>query len=91
MHKVAPLAPQRFAVQFTMDQEAHDDLLYAQALLGHSVPNGDPAQVFARALKALVAKLEQQKFAQTDRPRRCHVSDNSRHFPADVKRTCGMP
>ena len=68
MHKVAPLAPQRFAVQFTMDQEAHDDLLYAQALLGHSVPNGDPAQVIARALKTLVAHLEKQKFAKTDRP-----------------------
>jgi hypothetical protein len=85
--RVAPLAPQRFAVQFTMDQEAHDDLLYAQALLGHAVPNGDPAQVFARALKALIAKLEQQKFAKTSRPRPCHVSDNARHIPADVKHT----
>jgi hypothetical protein len=87
MHKVAPLAPQRFAVQFTMDQEAHDDLLYAQALLGHSVPNGDPAQVFARALKTLVAHLEKQKFAKTDRPRPCKPSDNARHVSADVKRT----
>jgi hypothetical protein len=87
MHKVAPLAPQRFAVQFTMDQEAHDDLLYAQALLGHAVPTGDPAQVFARALKALIAKLEQQKFAATDRPRPCRPSENARHIPAEVKRT----
>jgi hypothetical protein len=85
--RVAPLAPQRFAVQFTMDQESHDDLLYAQALLGHSVPNGDPAQIIARALKALIARLEQQKFAKTDRPRRCHVSENARHIPAEVKRT----
>jgi hypothetical protein len=85
--RVAPLAPHRFAVQFTMDQETHDDLLYAQALLGHAVPNGDPAQVFARALKALIAKLEQQKFAKTDRPRPCRASDNSRHIPAEAKRT----
>jgi hypothetical protein len=85
--RVAPLAPQRFAVQFTMDQKAHDDLLYAQALLGHAMPSGDPAQVFARALKALIAKLEQQKFARTDRPRPCRASEHARHIPADVKRT----
>jgi 5-methylcytosine-specific restriction endonuclease McrA len=70
-----------------MDQEAHDDLLYAQALLGHSVPDGDPAQVFARALKTLVAHLEKQKFAKTDRPRPCRESENVRHVPAEVKRT----
>jgi 5-methylcytosine-specific restriction endonuclease McrA len=84
--RVAPLAPHRFAAQFTMDQEAHDDLLYAQALLGHAVPNGDPAQVFARALKTLIAHLEKQKFAKTDRPRRCQPSENARQIPADVKR-----
>jgi hypothetical protein len=84
--KVAPLAPERYAVQFTVDQATHDDLLYAQALLGHVVPNGDVAEVFARALKTLIARLEQQKFAQTDRPRPCRRSDNARHVPASVKR-----
>jgi len=84
--KVAPLAPQRFAVQFTMDQATHDDLLYAQALLGHAVPNGDVAEIFARALKALVAKLEQQKFAKTEHPRPCRPSEHARHVPAEVKR-----
>jgi hypothetical protein len=84
--KVAPLTPQRFAVQFTMGQETHDDLLYAQALLGHAVPNGDVAQIFARALKTLIAKLEQQKFAKTERPRACRRSDDARHIPAEVKR-----
>jgi hypothetical protein len=86
MRQVTPLAPQRFAVQFTMDQEAHDDLLYAQALLGHCVPSGDPAAVFARALKALIAQLEKRKFTRTDRPRPCRASGNPRHVPADVKR-----
>jgi hypothetical protein len=67
MHKVAPFAPQRFGVQFTVDQETHDDLLYARALLGHAVPNGDVARVFARALETLVARFEHQGFAKTDR------------------------
>ena len=84
--RIAPLAPQRFAVQFTVDQATHDDLLYAQALLGHVVPNGDLAQVFARALKVLIARLEQQKFAATERPRPCRPSQHARQIPADVKR-----
>jgi hypothetical protein len=84
--RVAPLAPERYGVQFTVDQATHDDLLYAQALLGHAVPNGDVAQVFARALKALIAKLEQQKFAKTERPRPCRPSEHARQIPADVKR-----
>jgi 5-methylcytosine-specific restriction endonuclease McrA len=61
-------------------------LQYAQALLGHSVPTGELAQVLDRALDTLIAHLEQQKFAKTDRPRRCRVSEHARHIPADVKR-----
>jgi hypothetical protein len=86
MHKVAPLAPQRFAIQCTVSQEIHDKLRYAQELLGHAVPNGDLAQVLDRALDALIAKLEHDKFAQTDRPRPCKRSDDARHIPASVKR-----
>jgi hypothetical protein len=70
-----------------VDQATHDDLLYAQALLGHAVPSGDVAQVFARALKTLIAKLERQKFAKTDRPRPCRPSEHARHIAASVKRT----
>jgi len=83
---VAPLAPERFALQCTVSSEIHAKLRYAQGLLGHSVPNGDLAQVLDRALDALIAKLEQQKFAQTHRPRSCQHSDDPRHIPASVKR-----
>jgi len=87
--RVRPLAPQRFAVQFTMGQEAHDLLRHAQALLGHHVPTGDIAAVVERALKALVAQLEKQKCAATSRPRHTArpSSRNKRHIPAHVKRT----
>src|SRR2546427_740761 len=55
--RVTPLAPQRFAVQFTMDQETRDLLCYAQELLGHQVAPGDIAAVFKRALQTLVPQL----------------------------------
>jgi hypothetical protein len=84
--KLTPLAPQRFALQCTVDQRTYEKLKYAQELLGHAVPSGELAQVLDRALDALIARLEQQKFAKTELPRVCRVSDDARHIPADAKR-----
>jgi len=84
-----PLAPQRFAVQFTMGQAAHDKLRHVQELLGHQVPSGDLAQVFELALDALIPELERRKFAATAKPRLSHrrSETNGRHIPARVRRT----
>jgi len=86
--RVKPLAPQRFAVQFTMGRGAHDKLCYVQELLGHQMPSGDLAQIFERALDALIPQLEQRKFAATNRarPRRRGSSRNPRYIPPDVQR-----
>jgi hypothetical protein len=50
---IAPLAPERYKVQFTVSREVHDQLRHAQDLLRHAIPNGDPAAIFARALALL--------------------------------------
>jgi hypothetical protein len=84
--KFTPLSPGRFALQVTLDQETYEKLRYAQDLLGHALPSGDVAQVLKRALDALVQKLEQRKFAATDRPRLRRGDSNGRHIPAQVKR-----
>ena len=75
-------------MQFTMSRSAHDRLCYAQALLGHQVPTRDLAQVFDRAVVALIGQLEQGKFAATARPRRGpgRPTASPRHVPAHVKR-----
>jgi hypothetical protein len=85
---VAPLAPGRYAFQFTGSQDTYEKLRYAQALLGHVVPSGELAEVFNRALDALIARLEQRKFAATPRPRRrgLRASASARHVPAEVRR-----
>ena len=85
---VAPLAPGRYGLQFTVAQDTYEKLRYAQALLGHAVPAGELAQVLDRALDALIARLEQRKFAATTRPRsrRRQVSASARHVPAEVRR-----
>jgi len=84
--KVEPLAPQKFRAEFTMTQEMHDDLLYAQALDNHAVPLGDISKIFHRALRSHIARMEKQKFAATSKPRPGRTSINPRTIPADVKR-----
>jgi hypothetical protein len=88
---LAPAVPaavpqERLEVRFTVSREAHDMMLYAKALLGHAIPNGDPGAVFERAMTALVRLLEKRKFAATDRPRQRRAARSSRHVPAAVKR-----
>jgi hypothetical protein len=64
-----------------------EKLQLAQDLLSHAVPGGDLAQVFARALDALVDALVKQKFAVTSRPGTSRgQADDSRNIPAEVKR-----
>lgn len=66
---VAPLAPERYKVQFTASRETYDKLRRAQDLLRHMVPNGDPAIIMDLALTLLVADLERRKAGAVNRPR----------------------
>ncbi len=87
--KLTPLSPGRVALQVTIAQVTHDKLRYAQELLGHAVPSGDLAQVLDRALDALIAKLEQRRFARTERSRpasRRPGTNDSRYMPAEIRR-----
>jgi 5-methylcytosine-specific restriction endonuclease McrA len=84
--KVTPLAPERFALQVTLDQETHDLLRQAQALLGHAVPSGNVAEVLKRSLQALVCALEKRKFGATERPRARTSHANGRSIPAELRR-----
>ncbi len=84
---VAPLAPERYKVQFTASAETYEKLRLAQALLRHQIPDGDLGQVFDRALTALVQELAKRKCAATARPRPGRgTAPGSRHIPAEVKR-----
>jgi hypothetical protein len=89
---IAPLAAQRYKIQFTAPQELHDKLRAAQNLLGHAVPQGDLAKLFDRALDSLLRDLRHRKFGYTDRPRpRSGMNRGSRRprtraIPAAVRR-----
>lgn len=84
---IVPLAPERYKVQFTVSRETYDKLRRVQDLMRNSVPSGDPAAVFDRALTALLTELEKAKIAAVSRPRGgWRPSSGSRHTPACVKR-----
>jgi len=84
---MSPLAPERYKLQFTIGPDTHDKLRRIQDLLARSVPDGDPAVIFDCALTVLLAQLEKQKLAKTDRPRPGRDANPAgRHIPAAVKR-----
>jgi hypothetical protein len=84
---VRPLAPDRYQVTFTASAETCEKLELARDLLRHAIPSGDPAQIFARALDALIEELVKQKYAVTGQHRVSRgQADESRHIPAEVKR-----
>jgi hypothetical protein len=58
--RVSPSATGNYEVRLSITKEEHAALVRAQALLGHAVPSGDPALVYARALKHYLAHLEKQ-------------------------------
>jgi hypothetical protein len=84
---VTPLSTDRYQFRFTAGAATREKFRRAQDLLRHAVPNGDPAEVFDRALTALLVDLERKKFAATDRPRRQRGrAPGSRTVPAAVRR-----
>jgi hypothetical protein len=85
---VAPLAPDRYEVKFTVSAETRDKLRLAQELLRHANPSGDLADVVDRALTLLLADLARKKFGETENPRESPgVAEGSRRVAARVRRT----
>jgi hypothetical protein len=84
--QVTPLAPQRFGLQVTLDQETHDLLRRAQALTSHQVPAGEILPVLKGALRSYVEQLERQKYAATTRAGKARPCSSKRTIPAAVKR-----
>jgi hypothetical protein len=84
---VAPLATDQYKVTFTAKAETCRKLRLAQDLLRHQVPDGDPAEIFDRALSALLEELARKRLGSTSRPRKDRPgTPGSRHIPAAVRR-----
>jgi 5-methylcytosine-specific restriction endonuclease McrA len=84
---VKPLAPESYKMQLTIDQAMYDDLQRLYELLGIGTRPEDVTEVVRRSFKELLRRLEQRKYAATDKPRQS-AGDSSkvRHIPAEVRR-----
>jgi hypothetical protein len=85
---IAPLSTDRYQIRFTASASTWKKLRIAQDLLRHSVPSGDVAEIFDRALTLLVGDLARKKCAAVKKPapvaRPAHAE--GRHIPAAVRR-----
>jgi len=83
--RISPSATGGYDVRLTITNEEHDVLRRATALLGHAVPSGDPALIYARAMQHYLVHLEKQRFGaqsgvrkpETAVPQAKHVGTSS--------------
>src|SRR5919106_1450812 len=61
---IQPLSPERYRVQFTIGQDAHDILRRLQTLLRREIPDGDAGAIFEKALRLLHEEVEAAKFGR---------------------------
>lgn len=64
-----PLSPGRYRLQLTIGESAYAKLKELQDLLGHRIPNGDPAAIVERALDMLLTQVRKRKTGASDKPR----------------------
>jgi HNH endonuclease len=90
---VAPLAPARYKVAFSVGEMTITKLRRAQELLSHSIPHGDLEAIFDRGLDLVIEQVSRDRCASTKRPRPGkrgespeRVGKASRSIPAEVER-----
>jgi 5-methylcytosine-specific restriction endonuclease McrA len=85
--RVMPLAPERHGVQFTIGKSDLDLLRRAQDLLSHQSPSPDAGEIFVRALRAFVVRLERTRFGAPECHRKAaRRGENGRYIPMHVRR-----
>ena len=85
--QVVALAPRRYKIEITVDQQTHDKLRTLQDLLGHKLAGADPAIIVCRAIDRLLDDTLKKKAAITDQTRR---NDRRADLPSD-RRTRAIP
>jgi hypothetical protein len=82
--RVTPAATGEYEVRLTITEAEHAELVRAQALLGHAVPSGDPALVYARAMKHYLAHLEKERLGV--KPGAAVAAAGARRIPKALRR-----
>jgi hypothetical protein len=89
---IEPTSEARYRIQLNASVSLKEKLELFQALVSHSVPNGDIAAVLERALDLALEQAQKQRFAKTSRPRSMRTrtvkrtSTHREHVPNVVQR-----
>jgi hypothetical protein len=89
VHKqIVALAPRRFKLEITIDQQTHDRLRALQDLLTPWLPSADPASIVSRAIELLLDETLKKKAAITEKARAdsARTGKRTRAIPAAVRR-----
>jgi hypothetical protein len=88
LKELNPDAPDVKTLVLRLPREAQDKLREAQDLLRHEIPDGNPVEIFTRALTLLVDTVRKKKridgLPRPDKTRQLRV--NSRHVPHAVRK-----
>jgi hypothetical protein len=60
--RISPSSSGDYDVRLSITEQERAVLRRAEDLLGHAVPSGDPAEIYARAMEAYVELLEKKRF-----------------------------
>ena len=84
---LTPLGDDRYKLQVMLSGASYETLRRLQDLMRHTIPDGDPAEIVARALSLLLMNVERQRLAAVRRPKRpAKRAAHSRYVPAAIKR-----
>src|SRR5215471_17429808 len=84
--RVEPLSAERYRVEFTASAALRAKIEQARELTSHTLPSGDLAQLFGRALDELIER-ELKRRGGTGKPRRVvKPRPDSRHVPLTIAR-----
>jgi 5-methylcytosine-specific restriction endonuclease McrA len=74
--RLAPLSPQRYNLQVTVDEDTYNALKQLQDLLRHQVRNGDLSRIIKDALLERLEQVKRQRFGHTKRPRKAKEQES---------------
>src|SRR5450432_967656 len=92
---VEPTSEARYRIQLNASASLKEKLELFQALVSHSIPNGDVAAVLERALDLALEQAQKQRFAKTKKPRGPlksrrtaaeRTSQHREHIPNEIQR-----
>ena len=84
---VEPIAPRRFALHCSIDEESREHLRELQELLSHQFGPGEVGSVIGLALRSLLREVRKRKCGAADRPQaNPRPTHSARHIPAGVRR-----